>query len=127
MVRNPTMPPGGTRVPAGGSWATTTASPPCGSRAYAPPCRPPARQHPFGLGQGAAEDVGDRIPRVLPGAVRTAGAEVAPVVAGGRALGVDGSSRPARASAASPTSSMAAVATRPDVTLMLVSPSMAGR
>jgi hypothetical protein len=49
-----------------------------------------------------------------------AGAHVAPVVAGRWALGVDGSSRPATASTASPTSSIAAVATRPDVTRMLV-------
>jgi len=63
-------------------------------------------------------------------AVRMAGADVAPVaaavVAGPWALGVDGSSRPATASTASPTSSIAAVATRPDVTRMLVSYRNAG-
>jgi hypothetical protein len=48
------------------------------------------------------------------------GADVAAVVAGRWALGTDGSSRPATASTASPTSSIAAVATRPDVTRMLV-------
>jgi hypothetical protein len=122
LVRNPTTLPGGTSTPAGGSCATTTALRPWGSRSWATPCRPPVRITRSAWARVRPRASGTPYPRVFPGAVRRAGAVVAPaaaVVAGRWVLGAEGSSRPATASTASPTSSIAAVATRPDVTRML--------
>lgn len=119
LVPKPMTLPGGTSTPPGGSWATTTAVGPWGSRSVAPPCRPAARITVVALARVWPTASSTRIAGEVGGAVALPEVAVAPVVVGCRVLGVVGSSRPTTTSPASPASSAAAVAARVDDTRML--------
>src|SRR4029453_17428907 len=120
LVRRPTTLPGGTVAPAGGSWATTTVLLPCGSPSMAAPPRPPVCSTLSAWARVRPRTLGTPYPRVLPGAVRMAGAGLGPV-AEDRTLDVAGNRRPTPARTPTPTPTASATANRPDDPRMLSS------
>src|SRR4029450_7835303 len=120
LVRRPTTLPGGMVAPAGGSWATTTVLLPWGSPSMAAPRRPPVCSTRSAWARVRPRTLGTPYPRVLPGAVRMAGAGLGSV-AGDRALEVSGNRRPTTARTPTPSTTAAAIANRPDDPRMLSS------